>query len=191
MSIKSAFSMLCAVVVAVAATQHHNHMKAVAAVNPSDDIGEIVMLPVKYNPPLGIYRAQNKKQLECLAKNIQEEAVRGNKNDMIAVAYGTINRVKSPRFPNTICKVVYQKNQMSWTRLARKKKRPVSKKYRDLAKRIMIGAIPNPKPSCDFTNWFNARLDSKKSYNYRRMIKNGACVHKPKDSPHFYLTDRW
>lgn len=34
----------------------------------------------------------------------------------VAVALVTLNRTKSERFPSTICGVVYQKGQFSWTR---------------------------------------------------------------------------
>lgn len=51
----------------------------------------------------------------CLALNIYHEA-RGEPLDgRVAVAQVTMNRVKSKRYPNTICEVVYQKSQFSWT----------------------------------------------------------------------------
>jgi len=55
------------------------------------------------------------KQFDCLVKNIWYEA--GNQSDegKIAVAIVTINRTKSGIFPKSICEVVYQKNQFSWT----------------------------------------------------------------------------
>jgi len=50
----------------------------------------------------------------CLAKNIFHEA--GIESDMgkYAVAQVTLNRVKSDKYPNTICKVVLQRYQFSW-----------------------------------------------------------------------------
>lgn len=45
---------------------------------------------------------------ECLAKNIYFEARNQSVAGKIAVAQVVINRANSPRFPNTICKVVYQ-----------------------------------------------------------------------------------
>ena len=54
-------------------------------------------------------------EVECLAKNVYFES-RGQPNDgMKAIAFVTMNRVKSGIFPDSICKVVYQKNQFSWT----------------------------------------------------------------------------
>lgn len=47
-------------------------------------------------------------QVNCLANNIYHEA-RGEKSEgRYAVAWVTMNRVKSKKFPNTICGVVHQ-----------------------------------------------------------------------------------
>tara|TARA_Y100001938_G_scaffold140413_1_gene208558 strand:- start:393 stop:944 length:552 start_codon:yes stop_codon:yes gene_type:complete len=47
-------------------------------------------------------------EINCLAKNIYFEARDQSVKGQIAVALVTINRVKSRRFPNSICKVVHQ-----------------------------------------------------------------------------------
>jgi N-acetylmuramoyl-L-alanine amidase len=56
------------------------------------------------------------KEIICLAQNVYHEArgedIRGQK----AVAHVTLNRVADDRWPQTICGVVYQPNQFSWTR---------------------------------------------------------------------------
>ena len=54
-------------------------------------------------------------QLRCLAKNIFHEARGESYEGKVAVALVTLNRVKSKKYPNTICKVVYQPHQFSWT----------------------------------------------------------------------------
>ena len=46
----------------------------------------------------------------CLACNIYHEARGEPRAGQYAVAEVTLNRVASPRYPNTICEVVYQKN---------------------------------------------------------------------------------
>lgn len=48
------------------------------------------------------------KQISCLAANIYHEARGQNIIGQVAVALVTLNRVKSERFPDTICKVVHQ-----------------------------------------------------------------------------------
>ena len=66
-----------------------------------------------------------KSEVECLAHNMFFEARDQSRQGIIAVALVTINRVKSDRFPNSICEVVWQKRrskktgkmvaQFSWT----------------------------------------------------------------------------
>jgi len=56
----------------------------------------------------------SKNQLNCLAKNVYFESRGESALGQIAVAWVTLNRVNSKRFPNTICGVVFQKSQFSW-----------------------------------------------------------------------------
>lgn len=70
---------------------------------------------------------RKRRDLYCLAINIYHEARGEPKAGQYAVAEVTLNRVKSRRYPNTVCKVVYQKNwdtlrkryvsAFSWTEL--------------------------------------------------------------------------
>ena len=50
----------------------------------------------------------NKKELDCMASNIYFEASTQSRVGKIAVAQVTMNRVRSPEFPNSVCEVVYQ-----------------------------------------------------------------------------------
>jgi N-acetylmuramoyl-L-alanine amidase len=53
-------------------------------------------------------------EIYCGAENIYHES-RGQPDlGMIAVAQVVRNRVKDPRYPNTVCDVIYQDNQFSW-----------------------------------------------------------------------------
>ena len=52
--------------------------------------------------------AELEAQLECLALNIYHEARSESRTGQRAVAWVTLNRVKDPKFPNTVCGVVYQ-----------------------------------------------------------------------------------
>lgn len=54
--------------------------------------------------------------LYCLAKNVYYEARGEPRNGKLAVALVTLNRVNHKQYPKTVCGVVYQKNQFSWTR---------------------------------------------------------------------------
>jgi spore germination cell wall hydrolase CwlJ-like protein len=51
----------------------------------------------------------------CLAKNIYHEARGESIRGKLAVAKVTLNRVASGKFKQTICGVVYQRGQFSWT----------------------------------------------------------------------------
>jgi spore germination cell wall hydrolase CwlJ-like protein len=60
----------------------------------------------------------NNRELKCLADNIYYEAGNQSTQGKLAVADVTLNRVKSPKFPKTVCSVVYQRTkrvcQFSW-----------------------------------------------------------------------------
>lgn len=54
------------------------------------------------------------KELRCLELNLHHEARGESIEGIKAVANVTINRVKSGKFPTSICKVVKQPGQFSW-----------------------------------------------------------------------------
>lgn len=56
-----------------------------------------------------------KKEIQCLAKNIYFESRGEPLEGQIAVAHVTLNRVEHDYFPNTVCGVVWQNKQFSWT----------------------------------------------------------------------------
>jgi spore germination cell wall hydrolase CwlJ-like protein len=75
------------------------------------------------------------KEMRCLALNIYFEA-RGEAADgQLAVAMVTINRMKNRYFPSSVCAVVWQKRQFSWTHDG-KSDRPTDARAWKLAKRI-------------------------------------------------------
>jgi spore germination cell wall hydrolase CwlJ-like protein len=55
------------------------------------------------------------KELRCLAENVYHEARGEGHQGMMAVAKVTLNRVATVGFPDTICGVVHQASQFSWT----------------------------------------------------------------------------
>lgn len=60
-------------------------------------------------------------EILCLATNVYHEARGESFKGKLAVAVVTINRTRSPDYPDTICGVVYQRDQFSWTRFKNKK----------------------------------------------------------------------
>ena len=54
-------------------------------------------------------------ELGYLVENVYFEARGEDVLGQGAVAHVTLNRVKSPLYPNSVCDVVWQKGQFSWT----------------------------------------------------------------------------
>lgn len=67
----------------------------------------------------GLFTADNKPEMWCLAQNIYYEARGSNRADRIAVADVVLNRVQDTRYPNTICGVVQQGKQYADGRMVR------------------------------------------------------------------------
>jgi spore germination cell wall hydrolase CwlJ-like protein len=148
-------------------------------------------IPIKTNPPLGLDTAVNKAEINCLARNITQEAVKGYLVDKIHVAWGTINRVKIGRgYGRTICEVISQSNQMSWYKDSAKRNAPPRKEDVDIAKEVLKGNIPNPSPDCMITNWYNIKFDSKNSFNAKQKDRIDVCSKHPRNTPHFYMEVR-
>ncbi|MBC8006786.1 MAG: cell wall hydrolase [Prolixibacteraceae bacterium] len=61
--------------------------------------------------------SSEKRELTCLALNVYYEARGESLAGKYAVAEVTMNRVVSPRFPGTVCEVVYEKR---WDRLRKR-----------------------------------------------------------------------
>lgn len=59
-------------------------------------------------------------ELGCLALNIYHEARGETEKGKLAVAAVTMNRVKAKYYPDTVCEVVWQTKQFSWTGLKTK-----------------------------------------------------------------------
>lgn len=57
------------------------------------------------------------KELACLQANIYFEAGNQSEKGKEAIAAVTMNRTRLRNYPPTICGVVYQRSQFSWTRL--------------------------------------------------------------------------
>ena len=149
-------------------------------------------VPEVIKAPLDAAYVMNNKEVNCLAKQIMQEGVRNNKIDRTAIAYATINRVKHKEYPDTICKVISYKRgvryDMSW--YGNYKKRNMKPRLKDilLARSVLSGEVANPVGKA--TNWYNYKLDSKKSFNYRIMMRNSSAAFKIKGSPHFYIEHR-
>ena len=83
-------------------------------------------------------------EIKCLADNIYFEALTESEAGQVAVANVTMNRVKNPAFPNSVCEVVWEPKQFSWTHDG-KSDEPSSKKHYDevyeIAEAVYYGNI--------------------------------------------------
>ena len=73
--------------------------------NPSAQEGPLSPLSQPLEPEVSKY---SERELECLALNSYFESRNQSVAGQIAVAQVVLNRVESPRFPNTICDVIQQ-----------------------------------------------------------------------------------
>ena len=62
----------------------------------------------------GLFTAEDKPEMWCLALNIYYESRSSNRADRMAVADVVLNRVKHTYYPNTICGVVQQGMQHTY-----------------------------------------------------------------------------
>lgn len=122
--------------------------------------------------------ASDKKQVDCLAKNIYYESVGEPHQGRLAVASVTMNRIRSKDFPSTICEVVYQRvnrvYQFSWVGQKRlyKIEPDVYNEIRDLAVHVFI----NYDSQMDNTSgslYFHATYVSPKWHKLKRTKRIG------------------
>jgi spore germination cell wall hydrolase CwlJ-like protein len=73
------------------------------------------LLPVAAAPAPPPERQLSRAELRCLALNVYWESRGQPLTGQSAVAHVTLNRAADPRFPHTICGVVYQGCQFGWT----------------------------------------------------------------------------
>jgi spore germination cell wall hydrolase CwlJ-like protein len=95
------------------------------------------------------------REVTCLAQNIYFEARGESRVGQLAVAHVTMNRTRSVRYPNSVCAVVYQKYQFSWTHNASRRitDRALYRKLTAMAVDVIIGKTKDPtKGSLSFNN---------------------------------------
>lgn len=87
--------------------------------NHIDNVANIIVHPrehiqqaVEHSTKTVLYTRQ---ELFCLAQNIFFEARGADIDEKIRVANVTLNRVKSDRYSDNVCEVVYEPFQFSWT----------------------------------------------------------------------------
>jgi len=139
------------------------------------------------------------RELNCLALNIYYEARGERPAGQLAVAHVTLNRLHDPRFPKTICKVVFQPSAFSWTADPQNNREAIHDKQAwDLAGTIaqmtMVGMTNDPtNGAMDFHAtwihpWWTAdkeligQLGHHKFYARQSMTTAASNLHSPKHS---------
>lgn len=109
------------------------------------------------------------KDVECLAKNIYFESRGESQLGQIAVALVTINRVESTKYADTICGVVYQKGQFSWTQNpTRLTSASAWQDAVEIAKQALNGAYDNLMPDFEALYFHSAKLRGIGCYHKKR-----------------------
>jgi len=114
-------------------------------------------------------------QQKCMAMNIYHESRGEVIAGQIAVAHVTANRVNHENWPNTICEVVYQDKQFSWTHQI-KDQTPKNEKLWEqalvIARDVMLGGTDDPTKGAVFyhANWANPSWASEKSLTLSKLI---------------------
>ena len=89
--------------------------------------------------------SSQRKELECYTKVIWYEARGEDKHGKILVANVVRNRTEFGKpFANTVCDVVYQRNQFAWTRDSKKKHisfKTVARKHSKLEEKQVVDAL--------------------------------------------------
>ena len=112
----------------------------------SPDSIEPAPVVVKAQTSIAVNVILDVKEVGCLADNIYFESLIEPVAGQLAVANVTMNRVASEHFPNTVCEVVWQKKQFSWTHDGKSDKPLVGKQYDEiynLAEMVYTGKLPD------------------------------------------------
>ena len=71
----------------------------------------------------------DRQEIYCGSQNVYFESQGEPSLGMVAVSQVVLNRVKDKRWPNTICEVVWQDKQFSWTHDGKSDKIPLTSTY--------------------------------------------------------------
>jgi len=86
------------------------------------------------------------KEISCLATNIYFEARSQTREGQVAVAQVTLNRSQHSNWPTSVCNVVWQPNQFSWTHDGKSDRPANTEAYTDIldiASKVYNGVEPN------------------------------------------------
>ena len=111
------------------------------------------------------------KEFDCLARNVYYEARGEPKKGKLAVALVTLNRLDSTKYPKSICSVVFQKYQFSWT--AKWKGSRLEKEQWKLSKEAAFEAYMNRDSLGSFNATHYHNLTVRPKWGLKRLTKIG------------------
>lgn len=107
-------------------------------------------------------------QLNCLVRNTYYEARGEPEEGQIAVAQVVLNRVDHKSYPKTICGVVYQRKQFSWT--AHKQKAKIG--WQEWQKSLDASVKAYNLPRIQATHYHNLTVYPQWGLRWTKTIKN-------------------
>lgn len=140
-------------------------------------IKEDVESETKQNNETQKIQLTDNRELKCLADNIYFEAGNQSTHGKMAVAAVTINRVNSPKFPRSVCSVVYQRTkrvcQFSWVCEGKKRIRSAQQyaESKKVAEKVLLSGI-NHGILDNNVLFYHADYVNPR-WNLRRVIKIG------------------
>ena len=117
--------------------------------------------------------AKTNKEVVCLASVIHDEARGEPISAKLAVAAVVMNRVKHQKYPNTICKVVYQSSNgiCQFSGMCKKKIRALDKNTLEIAHGVVFGLYKDPTRGA--THFHNNTVSPHWSKNYVKTARIG------------------
>ena len=116
----------------------------------------------------------NSEEVKCLAQNIYFEARAESTLGQTAVAWVTLNRVEDSKYPMSICDVVWEKGQFSWTHDG-KSDRPKDKEAWNKAKYVAYQVLRNrevqPDPTEGAIMFHAVYVEPYWIENYERVVR--------------------
>jgi len=82
---------------------------------PISPFSPIMVATIDVEAPPAVAIDRNRPDIMCMALNIYHEARGSSLEDRIATGLVVLNRMESENFPDTVCDVVWERSQFSWT----------------------------------------------------------------------------
>lgn len=108
-------------------------------------------------------------EFACLIHNVYHEARGESRKGKLAVALVTLNRVDNKNYPNSICGVVFQKYQFSWT--INWKGSKIEPKQWQASKEAAFEAYMNRKALGNFTATHYHNLTVRPKWGLKRITR--------------------